>query len=1510
MKKIVSILVMIMLACTGLTLIFDNDFNVRGIPGGNGEESFDSFLDYAWFNITSNLSYVVHNDSIWGEGDEVIRKGRSFGTPGDAWTAEYINTSLSELGLSNVQLIKLGPIAGKLLWEYTSKVETIDFNLTCNSEDWPSIFSNDGHIPKNETFTFPSAKGNKTLEMTYNNSFNNIILIPKDYSENWYEKGLNTNNHLNISYNEINVLNNVTGNATYIPANTSQLPDDQDGRIFLIVEEEGCENQLDNVTNASAVLLIHDNTKGAGAYNADYDFENYTISTGRANITNDNLSTVIQMLENGTMMIIDNFENNQTMTFIYDFTYLFSWWPTEDFFIIGGWNASLGDFYNLTGFTWVANYFFNVLSRGWCHGFIVYENYLYDVHNMDSTSRRWIGWANTPINQVLGYISVPWLQMFCINRTIGEWLEDHSDDPDCKMSGYLEQEYIEENYANMTAGVDAYNVEGNITIDQSPNDAVIIISNRYDGWFGECPGDSGAGAGIVMGIAKYIKEKNIKPKYNLTFLFTTGEEYGYRGAWHYSHSHPKDEFNIIRWIGVDQVGFSNTTDETKGQVLNSSCKNSIDELIFDVIANDSDYDDRTNNSHDSVHAEMGPGHTDDVAWMAREDCDTIVVFKGGSWVRHHRAGLNYVEGDSMKFIDRNDLNVTFELFWNLTKYYTVNPDCWIDNYSATAFDSTSDNGTLKDSVNITFSLKTILPNDNIRAKAELKKTFSNDIVDNCSIDYYINSTDGVQDSIILTVPENASAGFYTCRFYLYNSTGRINDIVDIGLPCSRYNDSRWKLFYLHGFNDSTISPYFYDVGCASQSIGYGSSNTISGSVSSTVNSTISQSQTYVLYPDDSFDGYNMTNYEENIYELEFENTWQNGEHLYCVWAIDENGNSSASDWYSFNVSIEANIGVCTLLDEYGNDKYINITDPPNPPENYMLVDRGLTWNKFYDAVSGNNVLETYTSPMNYQEGNGSWIPINCSLGQLATNHPAYNYGYRVGNEQGLYNVYFKPNTQFNWPVAFAYNKSDDPTTYVVRSKLVGVGYLDPVSDWAYEFLQNVQSSQGQFTNDEITYEDVFTGTDVTWSYENMELKEKITLSNTTKLLLQSHPPSLYGLQNDSSYLVFITKMDYQGLILYNDTGNLNGNVTISDGWVGFKDPVSGNIRCVLPIGDAYELYNDSVREKLVYRFLQHNDDYYLLSGLKVEDLNNMVFPVVVDPTLSVFSSQSDGYIYNSSSNYSTAWSSVDGVVSDGDSYISVGQSKVSSFPPDYRIRRGFLFFDTSELPSNAYIENATLSLYKYSDYSTTDFVITVQDGQPDYPHDPLAEGDYNKSCYSGDGGGLDTIDFVNGTNNITLTELGWINISGRTMFCLRSSRDINGAMPTGNEYVNVYSANAPDVPDSYLPKLTISYRNQSKIKNTGSTNISGYLLMQVQYKEGEEWVVDNDAVNESSPRVIGVDEQLALDTIFNGLVNTNDLCHGSGVYRVYAAFRNPDGDVLVCDDDSLLEASYEFSVDI
>jgi hypothetical protein len=177
----------------------------------------------------------------------------------------------------------------------------------------------------------------------------------------------------------------------------------------------------------------------------------------------------------------------------------------------------------------------------------------------------------------------------------------------------------------------------------------------------------------------------------------------------------------------------------------------------------------------------------------------------------------------------------------------------------------------------------------------------------------------------------------------------------------------------------------------------------------------------------------------------------------------------------------------------------------------------------------------------------------------------------------------------------------------------------------------------------------------------------------------------------------------------------------------------------------------------------------------------------------------------------------------------------------------------------------------------------------------------------GAGGSYNTSGFHNGYNNMSLTQLSWIVKAGTTRFCVRSSRDINGNTPTGNEYVNVYSHEYPNM--GRLPKLVINYRNQSKIKNTGSTDIKGYLCIQVQFYDSSQgtWLVDRDTINETSPRTINSGSQLALDTIFNGHVRASDLTHGAGTYRVYTAFRDPYGNILKTSNGVELKAWWQFS---
>lgn len=192
-------------------------------------------------------------------------------------------------------------------------------------------------------------------------------------------------------------------------------------------------------------------------------------------------------------------------------------------------------------------------------------------------------------------------------------------------------------------------------------------------------------------------------------------------------------------------------------------------------------------------------------------------------------------------------------------------------------------------------------------------------------------------------------------------------------------------------------------------------------------------------------------------------------------------------------------------------------------------------------------------------------------------------------------------------------------------------------------------------------------------------------------------------------------------------------------------------------------------------------------------------------TLTFSTSTSDGYVgqgiteypYLTIRNYAT------GTVFDSTDDVIIGQNY--PYSGLYIVYRGFLFFDTSSIPDGATIDSAILSLYVTSDNSTADFNVTVQDGQPTYPHNPLVNGDYYYQHYSGDGGSRNTSS-ISGTGywNITLNSDGYdmISLTGATKLCLRSSEDIDASAPTGEELIEVAAA---EDGASYIAKLYVEY---------------------------------------------------------------------------------------------------------
>jgi hypothetical protein len=215
-------------------------------------------------------------------------------------------------------------------------------------------------------------------------------------------------------------------------------------------------------------------------------------------------------------------------------------------------------------------------------------------------------------------------------------------------------------------------------------------------------------------------------------------------------------------------------------------------------------------------------------------------------------------------------------------------------------------------------------------------------------------------------------------------------------------------------------------------------------------------------------------------------------------------------------------------------------------------------------------------------------------------------------------------------------------------------------------------------------------------------------------------------------------------------------------------------------------------------------------------------PIVASSPTAFIGSSSDGALYSISTVYSTANGATTGNVYLASSVdFPIGQFKmILNGTTMYDVNRGYLYFDTSGLDDSLTILAANLKIYGFADDSITDFDITIQAeaGGSTYPHDPMVSGDYDQANYSGSGGTLNTSSFsTSGYNIIPLNASGisWINKTGYTKFCLRSSRDIAGIIPTGHEAVSIYTE---EHGNGYQPELDIIY--SPSITAHAATNVS------------------------------------------------------------------------------------------
>lgn len=264
--------------------------------------------------------------------------------------------------------------------------------------------------------------------------------------------------------------------------------------------------------------------------------------------------------------------------------------------------------------------------------------------------------------------------------------------------------------------------------------------------------------------------------------------------------------------------------------------------------------------------------------------------------------------------------------------------------------------------------------------------------------------------------------------------------------------------------------------------------------------------------------------------------------------------------------------------------------------------------EFYNLVKEGNIFSFKVSDSLNRYNGTEYVPINTSPITLDSSHEYYQYGYR-GVVNAKYDMYFKPDIQSNYPIAFVYDG------YVIRMEPESIGYVDPSNGFQKAILDTVRSSSVQMNNNRITYPEAFYGVDLQFTFENKRLKEDMICNSDCVTAIQNNLPSSFGLSNTQSYLVWRTKLQFIGLDVENGKEiKTSQNFTTQDKTF-FKNAL-GELKFLFPVVNATDALGNSVNITNRLEF-EPDGNAYLYSGVKLSEMNGWTAPIYFDPTTSI-----------------------------------------------------------------------------------------------------------------------------------------------------------------------------------------------------------------------------------------------------------------------------------------------------
>jgi PKD repeat protein len=791
--------------------------------------------------------------------------------------------------------------------------------------------------------------------------------------------------------------------------------------------------------------------------------------------------------------------------------------------------------------------------------------------------------------------------------------------------------------------------------------------------------------------------------------------------------------------------------------------------------------------------------------------------------------------------------------------------------------------------------------------------------DNNSVRMYYDDGDGIE--------EYYDDGNCTLQGHYFEGVyGYTPDLMNFD-----HEDRKYSIYCC--YSPDNTSPEITNISNIPDTLGFGFNVTITADVTDS-QSGVDIVKVNITYPNSSMGSscsFDMDLVGNGTYKFIFNDTWLKGQYSYLIWAVDYMNNSNSSSVYGFTVSGQATVSVCTLKDEYGNYEMVNLTDPPGDPPGigYELLDDGSVlhvWNSFnsyyFDTGSGIQLTNHFDE---------YWSHNVLMLGYY--NNDVWNLIYRTDDLSGFHKDIDCDNETFvnatlwkdlsyggyDFRLAIRYHLGVDDSDLTVIPYIKNLGKAIP---YTLGFGWEIKDIQIANVNND-NYLRVFNGT----GWEDILLSQTLDRiftgmdHNTTIRLICTNPPT-YHLSRDL-YLSWAENLNYK-VFCKSRAGQFNAPVTLlikvgtlgvgqekytylhwldSDNWLGItgsnRDSECGYDHSSVSFAVALNgtgMWGHGMRETH-WGIIDLGQTYIVK---KVRGRSNFIDdPVDVNVYVSDNKTSWGTAVATNISTWqdTSSWVEVDSMDKEG-RYVKIEIIDTESLGGPQ-----FLTFGDDMSPFKIF------DVYVAGVNQTPDvrdeFPVNGSTGVSISPMLGITVSDY-------EGDIMDITWFSNSSGSWEVFGTNCSVVDG-TYYQTMVNASVNGEWWFWN--VSVSDGLSTIVSDVF--RFYTGY--ESKIVNTGSTSIQGYLLIQVQYYNisNSAWVVAY-VVNETSPRTIpwqdpgGASGQhiFALDAVFNGNVTTGYLVNnfGAGTYRVYACFCDPDGEVLVCNDQSLMEDSYQFTV--